>query len=270
MRPKIVTSLQNDLVKSLARLRDRRHRDRRGLMLIEEPLVIERALDAGHPVQMVCFCPDLLGPHDRHLLDRLQGLPALERIQMSEQVLAKIAYRDQPPGLLVAAPVLRHQLADLQPGPAPLLIVLEGLEKPGNLGAVLRLADGAGAGGVILCDEGADPSNPNVLRASRGACFHVRTALTSTAKAIAYLRKHGIPIVATSPRAELVWHEADLTGPVALILGAEHEGLSPAWLEAADRTVAIPMLGAGDSLNVSTSAAVILYEALRQRGRELK
>lgn len=272
MKPKLITSLQNDLVKDLVRLRDRRHRDRQGLMLIEEPVVIERALAADYPLHRVCFCPEQIAPEIEPLLKQLQHRIAAAPdaaadclVQMTPSVMAKVAYRDQPEGLLVVAPQVRHELTDLQLGSVPLLIVLEALEKPGNLGAVLRLADGVGADGVILCDQATDLFNPNVLRASRGAFFNVRTATATTTAALAYLRDKGLQIVAAGPDTPLAWDQVDLTGPVALALGTEHHGLSPAWLKAADRSVAIPMLGVGDSLNVASSAAVLLYEALRQR-----
>ena len=239
----------------------------RGLMIVEEPLVIRRGLDAGIAVREVYFCPDHLDDADRELLAGLRSQPGADLFALTDPVMAKIAYRDRPQGLLVVAVRPRTALDDLPlpEGVPPLLVMLEAVEKPGNLGAVQRVADGAGADGVIVCGGGVDPWNPNVLRASRGACFSLPTVEAGADEAVGWLRARGIRLVATSPDAGSVHHGVDLTGPVAILLGTEHDGLSGALLNAADVTVGIPMRGAGDSLNVSTSAAILLYEALRQR-----
>ena len=264
-QPLTITSLQNDRIKELVRLRTRRERDRRGLTLIEEPLVIARALNAEFPLQTLFYCPERISPENGEVLDRMLGLENLELIQVNEPVMDKISYRDHGEGLLVVAPHLTRSLEDLDLPPDPLLVVLESVEKPGNLGAVLRVADGAGAHAVIVCGSGTDLFNPNVLRASRGAFFSVPTVAAPNDSIQKFLRSRGIAAVATSPVADHRWDEIGLTGPTAIVLGAEHEGLNPEWLTHADLTVGIPMLGVGDSLNVSTSAAVLLYEAVRQR-----
>jgi TrmH family RNA methyltransferase len=263
--PLIITSRSNDRIKELVRLRTRRERDRRGVTLLEEPLVIARALDAGYPLRSLFYCPDRIAPVSAEVLDRLLGLGGLELIQVSEPVMDKIAYRDHSEGLLVVAPQLTVSLKNLELPADPLLVVLENVEKPGNLGAVLRVADGAGADAVIVCGGGTDLFNPNVLRASRGAFFAVPTVAEHTDAVQKYLMAHGIAAVATSPVADHRWDQIGLTGPTAIVLGAEDEGLTPDWLARADLTVGIPMLGTGDSLNVATSAAVLLYEAVRQR-----
>ena len=263
--PVIITSRPNDRIKELVRLRTRRERDRSGLTLIEEPLVIGRALDADYPFAALFYCPERVASEHEEVLDRLLGLAGLELIQVNEAVMDKISYRDQGEGLLVVAPHLTVSLTDLELPANPLLVVLENVEKPGNLGAVLRVADGAGADAVIVCGGGTDLFNPNVLRASRGAFFSVPTVADHTDAIQQFLVSHKIAAVATSPVADHRWDEIGLTGPTAIVLGAEHDGLSSEWLAHADLTVGIPMLGSGDSLNVSTSAAVLLYEALRQR-----
>jgi TrmH family RNA methyltransferase len=264
-KPLIITSLQNDRIKDLVRLRTRRERDLKDLTLIEEPLVINRALDAGYPLRSLFFCPERVTPESGEVMDRLLDLQDLELIQVSEPVMDKISYRDQSEGMLVVAPQVNLSLTDLDLPANPLLVVLESLEKPGNLGAVLRVADGAGADAVIVCGSGTDLFNPNVLRASRGAFFSVPTVAAGTDDIHHFLRSANIAAVATSPVADHRWDEIGMTGPTALILGTEHDGLDPRWLSLADLTVGIPMLGTGDSLNVSTSAAVLLYEAVRQR-----
>jgi TrmH family RNA methyltransferase len=263
--PLIITSLQNDRVKDLVRLRSRRDRDLRKLTLIEEPLVIRRALDAGYPLAALYYCPDRVAPDNEDLLDQLLDLPDLERFRVSAPVMDKISYRDQAEGLLLVAPQVTRALDELHLPANPLLVVLDNVEKPGNLGAVLRVADGSGADAVIVCGTGTDLFNPNVLRASRGTFFAVPTVVAPPEETLAFLRTHAIAAVATSPVADHRWDEIGLTGPTAIVLGAEHDGLGPDWLSRADLTVGIPMLGAGDSLNVSTSAAILLYEAVRQR-----
>ena len=267
--PLLITSLQNDQVKDLVRLRNRRERDERGLTIIEEPLVISRALAAGYPLQTLYFCPEQLSDQARPLLAQLQADPDLEQVRFAPQVMNKVSYRDKPEGLLLVAPQVSPSLDSLdlnrkaqQPA---LLVVLEAVEKPGNLGAVLRIADGAGAQAVLVCGQGTDLFNPNVLRASRGAFFSVPTVAAETADILAFLGKNGITTVATSPAAADSYSDVDLTCPVALVLGTEHDGISSELLATCDRTVAIPMLGRGDSLNVATSAAILLYEAVRQR-----
>jgi TrmH family RNA methyltransferase len=263
--PLIITSRANHRIKELVRLRTRRERDRSGLTLIEEPMVIARALDADYPLQSLFFCPERVAPEHTDVLDRLLGLSGLELIQVNEPVMDKISYREQGEGLLVVAPHLRVSLKDLEFPANPLIVVLENVEKPGNLGAVLRVADGAGADAVIVCGSGTDLFNPNVLRASRGAFFSVPTVADHTDAIQQFLLSRKIAAVATSPVADHRWDEIGLTGPTAIVLGAEHEGLTPEWLSQADFTVGIPMLGTGDSLNVATTAAVLLYEAVRQR-----
>ncbi len=264
--PLRITSLQNDQVKALVRLRTRRERDKQQVTLIEEPLVIARALDENYPLDTVYCCPEMLLDTGRDLLNDLQQATR-SVVELSPPVMAKVSYRDQSEGLLVVAPQRRHELADLlkKRTAAPLLVVLESVEKPGNLGAVLRVADGAGADGVIVCGQGTDLFNPNVLRASRGAFFSVPTVECSRDALLDFLAAEKIRSVATSPVADTTWDRTDFTGPVAIILGTEHDGLSTELLGRADATVGIPMLGRGDSLNLATSAAVLLYEALRQR-----
>ncbi len=264
-RPDRITSLQNPRVKDLVRLRDRRDRDARGLTIIEEPRVIRRARQAGYPFREVWHCPELLAATDPGLLDWLREGPPFEGVEVAPHVMAKVAYKDRPEGALVVAPQRRRTLAGLPLSARPLLLVLEGVEKPGNLGAILRVADAAGADAVVVCDPATDVFNPNVLRASTGAFFTVPVVEEEAAVVQAWLRERRIPAVATTPAAELAYTRADLAGPVALLLGAEDAGLTGAWLERADLRVRIPMRGECDSLNVSVTAALVAYEAVRQR-----
>jgi len=263
--PARITSLQNPRVKEVVALRERRERDASGLTIIEEPRVIRRARLAGYPLREVWHCPELLAATDPGLLDFLREGPRFEAVAVSPPVMAKIAYKERPDGVLVVAPQRRRSLAGLALSARPLLLVLEGVEKPGNLGAILRVADGAGADAVIVCDPGTDVFNPNVLRASTGAFFTVPVVEEDAARVRDWLRERGVTAVATTPAAELDYARADLRGPVALLLGAEDAGLSDAWLAGADLRVRIPMRGTCDSLNVSVTAALVAYEAVRQR-----
>ncbi len=272
MATTIITSLTNNRIKDLVRLRQRRHRNLQNLMIVEEPLVIKRGLDASIAFREIYYCPDHLVTETQTLLAALLTISDIQVFELTPPVMAKVAYRDQPQGLLALADQPQRELGSLSwpPDQPALLVILEGLEKPGNLGAIQRVADGAGAHAIIACGGGVDIWNPNALRASRGACFSLPTVQTSTEVTLNWLRAQGIPTVASSPQATDCFTQIDLTGPVAILLGTEHEGLSADTMAAADRVVAIPMLGRGDSLNVSTSAAVLLYEAVRQRAKARK
>jgi TrmH family RNA methyltransferase len=260
-----ITSPANPRVKALVRLRDRREREQEGRFLIEEPLVIARARAAGHPFLEIWACLDLLDAEGAALYDALRR-DGVDAVEAPAVVMHKLAYRERSEGLLAVAPRRLRRLEDLKlpVSPPPLLVVLEDVEKPGNLGAVLRIADGVGAHAVLAIGR-ADLDNPNVLRASRGACFTMPTVAAPRQDLVDWLRAHDVRLLAASPDGAHLWDACDLTTPVALVLGAEHDGLSPMLRAACDGTVGIPMHGAGDSLNVATAAAVLLYEAARQR-----
>jgi TrmH family RNA methyltransferase len=263
--PERLTSLQNPRVKELIGLRDRRDRDARGLTLIEEPRVIRRARRAGYPFLEVWYCPELLDAADPGLLEFLRAGEPFAAIEVNPPVMAKIAYKEKPEGVLVVAPQRRQALDRLALSDCPLLLVLEAVEKPGNLGAILRVADGAGADAVIVCDPGTDIFNPNVLRASTGAFFTVPVVEEDASRVRSWLRERRIRGVATTPAAAISYTDADLRGPAAILLGSEDRGLSAEWLMRADLQVRIPMRGEADSLNVSVTAALMAYEAVRQR-----
>jgi TrmH family RNA methyltransferase len=198
------------------------------------------------------------------MIDRVSNLGA-EVIRVSRPVFAKIAYRESPDGWLAVLPAVPASLALLEPGPCPLVLICEGVEKPGNLGAVLRTADAAGVSAVIAADPVTDWANPNVVRASKGTVFSVPVAAAGSAEVLAWAKEHSMRVVAATPDTDVVFTDVDLSGPTMVAVGSEKHGLSPAWLDAADVRVRIPMFGQANSLNVATSAAIILYEALRQR-----
>ena len=259
-----ITSPQNPRVKQVVRLRDRRHREREGRLLVEGSEELALALAGGARPEALFVCPALLQDDQAALLEQARAAAA-EVFEVSPPVFEKMAYRDNPDGWLAVLPAVRKGLDDLPSAERALLLIAEAIEKPGNLGALLRSADAAGATGVIVCDPTTDINNPNVVRSSRGTLFTVPVVETTAAEAFAWLRARGIAVVAATPQAAQAYTEADLTGPVAIAVGAEHAGLSEAWLAQASLQVRIPMLGQVNSLNVATAATLLLYEAVRQR-----
>jgi TrmH family RNA methyltransferase len=259
----MITSTRNPRVKAVAALRDRRERERTGLMGVEGYDELALALESGARPVAVYYCPALFrDPAQRRLLDEL---PGAELVEVSERVFERIAYREGPDGWLAVLPAVDARLDRLALGADPLVLVAERVEKPGNLGAMLRTADAAGVDALIAVDGLTDWGNPNVVRASKGALFGVPVASASGPEVLEWLRARGIRIVAATPEASVPYTEADLRGPVAMAVGSEKHGLSDPWLEAADLSVRIPMSGRVNSLNVSTAAALLIYEAVRQR-----
>ena len=264
--PPIVTSSANPRVKAAAALRERRERDRTGLTLVDGARELRRALDAGVTVVEVFTCEPLLaGPDARVVLDRLRSAGTVVQ-STSEGVFAKLAFGQRAEGLVAVARIPSTTLDDLVLPERPLVVVVEAVEKPGNLGAVLRSADGAAADAVVAASPRTDLFNPNTIRASAGTIFSLALAEASTDDTSAWLAKRGLRVVAARVDAERSYADADLTGPLALVVGAEAEGLSGSWRGPGIDAVRIPMRGIGDSLNLSVSAAILLYEARRQRG----
>jgi len=184
---------------------------------------------------------------------------------VGRKAFEKLAYREAGGGIVAVARQPSHTLADLPERDCPLYLVVNAVEKPGNLGALMRSADGAGAAGVIITDPTTDLYNPNAIRSSLGTIFTVPRALSEASVAMSWLKGRKVAIITTSPSARALYSEADFTGPCAIVVGSEDAGLGREWIEASDLSVRIPMKGAADSLNVSVTAAILLYEALRQR-----
>ena len=254
-----INSLQNPRVKFIVRLRDdKRQRQKDGLMLVEGFDEIQLALSAGYKPQTVLTAPELVSRQ----IDELNA----ESITVNRAVFEKIAYRQNSDGWLAVFPIPRFSLDDLQLGLSPLIIVAESVEKPGNLGAILRTADAAKVDALLVCDPRVDAYSPNVVRASRGTIFTVPVIETNSAQAAVFLQRNGIRILAATPSAKDEYTRQDLRGPLAIAVGTEDEGLSEFWLSQADVRVKIPMMGKVNSLNVSVSTALIIYEAIRQRG----
>jgi TrmH family RNA methyltransferase len=263
----ILTSLANPRIKAALGLRERRDRDRTGRTLVDGAREVRRAIDAGAVVEEVFICEPLLGGDDaRVALDRLRtNSTTIESV--NETVFARLAFGDRAEGIVAVVRIPSLALARLILPAEPLVIVIEGVEKPGNVGAVLRSVDGAGADALIAADARTDLFNPNAIRASAGTIFSVPVAAASTTEVLPWLGEQGLRIVTARVDAERVYTDADLTGPLAIALGAEAEGLSSSWAGPGFEAVRLPMLGIADSLNISVSAAILLYEARRQRGR---
>jgi len=267
MREPDVSSRQNPRFKAALALRDARERRARGRILVDGAREIGRALDAGVPAVEAWIATERLrSDAARALLPRL-GSSAADIIETTPELLARLAYGERDEGIVVVLETPPTDLERLGPElPArPLIAVVEQVEKPGNLGALLRSADGAGVDAVIVADAISDVWNPNAIRASLGTIFSLSLAACSSAEALAFLRGHGVDILTARVGAALDYDHADLTAPVALVVGAETLGLTEAWQGEGVTAVSIPMLGLADSLNVSASAAVLFYEARRQR-----
>jgi RNA methyltransferase, TrmH family len=260
-----ISSLQNPRIKNVVKLRDLHHRDAQRLMIVEGYRPIRRALDNGYPLAELYVCPELfLGSNEAALIAEVvaQGATLFE---LTRPVFEKIAYRDRPEGLLAVAPQRRRRLADLAPVANGLYLVAEAIEKPGNLGTMLRSADAAGVTALILCDGCTDLFNPNVVAASIGTLFTVPVAEATTDECLAWCRQHGIQILAATPHTDKVYFDIDMRQGVAIVVGTEQYGLSDRWMKECDLQVVIPMHGQADSLNVAASTTLLLYEAVRQR-----
>lgn len=258
MTSEVIVSLQNTQLKRLVRLRERRERLRENAFLIEGARELARALQVSWPIEQVFICPELYSPEASNL--PFSQLPITE---LSRAAFEKVSGREGPDGVLAVA---RFQPQSLpEPAESAAVLVLDGLEKPGNVGALLRTADGAGAHATLLVGDGLDLGNPNLIRASQGSLFTQPVAALGQTKALTWLRERDFSLLACTPHAQQTYWDMPLSGRVALLLGTEHAGLSEFWQSAADNHCTIPMQGQADSLNVATAGALVLYETLRQR-----
>ena len=260
-----ITSPKNPRIAAAAALRDRRARDEAGLTLVDGLRELERALAGGARPEEVFVDLARIDAPGRAIIAQARRQGALV-LPTSGPALDKLAYGDRAEGIVATIRIPDLALASLHLPEDPLVVVLEGVEKPGNLGAVLRSADGAGADAVILADPRTDLFNPNAIRASLGSIFAMPLAAGPSADVGADLERRGITVVTARVDAEDLYTDVDLTGPLAIVLGSEADGLTDRWPAPPSRPVRLPMLGVGDSLNVSIAAAVLLYEARRQRG----
>ncbi len=260
-----ITSRHNPRIKHAAALRSRKAREARAETLVYGPRETLRALQAGVELTEVFVCPDALrGADALSARDALQNA-GIMCIEITAEVFEKLAYGDRLDGMIAVAKTVRRGLADLAVPPQPLVAVLEGIEKPGNLGAVLRTADGAGVDAIILADPVIDLYGPNVIRASVGAVFKPNVVVATTQETLPWLSEQNLPAYATRPDSTSNYARADFTSGSAIVLGAEATGLTDAWKGSNVTPIGLPMKGIADSLNLSATAAVLFYEALRQR-----
>ncbi len=258
----IITSSQNPKIKNVLALEKARERKIQNLFVIEGRKELGLAIDAGYNITSIFFCPEIVDlKEDQTILKNDQLL-----IPVRESVFSKIAYRESTGGIIALAEQKHHPLHAVRLSSKPLLLVLEAVEKPGNLGAVLRTADAAGIDAVIICDPRVDFYNPNVIRSSVGCVFSNQIASAPSEETMVWLRSKDIAIFCTSLKASKPYHEVDYTQPCAVIMGTESFGLSPRWINNSTENIIIPMQGKIDSINVSTAAAVVIFEASRQRG----
>lgn len=262
----IISSAQNPRVKHLKKLRNRRSRDKSRQVLVEGYRELLRAIEFGYPIDEIYCCPELfIGENEPQLIRRGKDAGA-SVIELTAPLFRKVAYRDRPEGLIGLGPQVHRRLDELVLGKNPLIVVVEAVEKPGNLGTILRSADATGVDGIIICDACTDLFNPNVVRASTGALFSVPVAEADAESTVGWLSEQGIRTLAATPHTDRLYTEEDMQNPTAIVVGTEQYGLSKFWMEHADRQVRIPMLGRIDSLNVATATTLLLYEAVRQRG----
>ena len=263
-----ITSLQNPKIKQLLLLQQKSSERRKtGLFVVEGQQELQHCVDAGYEVDTVFWCPEIAGgtPAAEPPGPVLGGFAAGHCFQVSADVYAKVAYRGSTEGLIAEVRTKSLRLEDLQLGDSPLIVVLESVEKPGNLGAILRSADASGVDAVVVCDPLTDLYNPNLIRSSVGAAFTVPCVACSSEDCIAFLKQRGIKILTAQLQDSHLYYDTDMTCGTAIVMGTEHSGLTPQWRQAADSHIRIPMQGRVDSLNVSVSAAILMFEAVRQR-----
>jgi RNA methyltransferase, TrmH family len=259
-----ITSPTNPRVKELVRLRERRAREAAGVAPVEGAREVLRAVSGGWRVRLIATCAELSSPEARAAAPTLDALGA-ERIELSRAAFEKVSLRQHPDGVLALVEPPTRGLEELAWGPDALYLVADGLEKPGNLGALLRSADAADVDAVFVTGAGTDLLNPQVVRASMGSVFARPVVAVEGDELRAAFRRHRVRVVTTSPHAAIDLWDADLERAVAIVLGTEHEGLSEGWTRFADVQVRVPMAGLADSLNVATTGALLLFEARRQR-----
>ena len=258
----MITSLQNQRIKDIVKLSNARERRKQNLFLIEGARELSLAISVGdYGIKKLFVCEELLNKESKMLFDKL-GIP-YEKV--SAEVFKKMAYREESDGIIAVSCPKHLSLDEVRLSPNPFVIVLEAVEKPGNLGAILRTADAARVDAVVVCDPKTDIYNPNVVRSSIGCVFTKQVVVCTSEEALQWLKKSSIRIFAAELTASEWYHEADFTQPAAIVMGTEANGLTGYWLCNADRRIKIPMRGYIDSLNVSVSTAVLTFEAMRQR-----
>ncbi len=264
--PRLINSLQNPLIKNLVVLQEKpRERKKQGLFVAEGLREVSLAMKMGYKADALIYDESKTSPEALDLILQEAVEDPGEIIVASTPVMEKIAYRAGVPNVVALIRRWDRRLSELSLSRNPLVLVLETVEKPGNLGAMLRTADAAGVDAVIVCDPLVDEYNPNVIRSSLGAVFSVPIVTTDAKPALDWLRRQGVRILATYLGAKEPYFQCDLRGPTAFVMGSEAHGISDFWTRESHQKIIIPMHGSVDSLNVSASTAIVLFEALRQR-----
>lgn len=266
--PKQITSTQNSFIKSLIPLREKqRARRDSGSFIIEGQREITLAIKHGYEIRYLLLCPELLNDKD---LSNWEASKAGQHIEISKEVYSKLALRHSTEGVIAVASAKSHDLQALRlTSKAPLLLVAEAPEKPGNIGALLRTADAAGLDAVIIANPRTDLYNPNIVRSSVGCLFSNQIGMGTTSEVLDYLNKNNINAFAACLEDALPYHKQDFCKPTAIVVGTEAEGLSEHWLSQAKARIKIPMHGSIDSMNVSVAAGILIFEAKRQRNFNL-
>jgi TrmH family RNA methyltransferase len=258
----IITNTQNQKIKELLKLQKAHVRRERKCFIIEGSREISRALESGYEFEDLYFCPSLENFKFHSMVD---SFPSGRKYPVTAHVFSRIAYRDNQQGLVAIARMKDHSISTLKQVKNPLYVAVEKLEKPGNLGALLRTADAAGVDAVFVCDNQTDIYNPNVVRSSLGCLFSNKVIISDSAETIDYFKKNNVRILAAALQESEIYTSIDFRQSSAIVLGAEAEGLTETWRKSADHIIRIPMFGISDSLNVSVSAAILIFEAVRQR-----
>lgn len=260
---KQITSVQNPFIKSLVQLQEKaKIRKQTGTFLVEGQREIELALKGGYEVDVILICPDVAEYSENLSINKFEH----QIIEISKDVYQKLAYRDTTEGILAVLKTKSLRLSDLKLSKNPLILVGESLEKPGNVGAILRTADAANIDAVIIANPKSDIYNPNIVRSSVGCLFTRQIAVGTTDEVIAYLKENNISIFAATLQNSTEYHTQNFSTPTALVVGTEATGLSEKWRTESFKNIIIPMQGVIDSMNVSVAAAILLFEAKRQRG----
>ena len=263
MRIESITSAQNPKIKDLLALQEKsKERRKKGLFVVEGRRELLHCIEAGYEPYTVFFCPEIISEYD---LDEIASKCRCGFFEIPQHLYDKVAYRGGTEGVIAELKCRDMNLESIRLKENPLVVVLEAVEKPGNLGAVLRSADASGVDAVIVCDPLTDMYNPNLIRSSIGAVFTVQVAATTSEETINWLKSKNIKIYTAQLQDSEWYYDTDMKGGTAIVMGTEATGLTDAWRKAADAHIKIPMLGSLDSLNVSVSAAILMFEAVRQR-----
>lgn len=258
----LISSPNNPKIKNVVKLRERSSRDKTKMTIVEGIRELSRAQESGIYFEEFYYCRELTT--NKKLIEECWAQSSIS-FELTKKVFAKIAFGDRQEGVLAVVRQPRYDFKDLNLGKNPLLFVVERVEKPGNLGAILRTADSAAVNGLIVCDAATDIYNPNVIRSSLGTIFSLKTIQATNKNALEFLKENKIQVCVTAPDGDINYSEVDFRQPSAIVLGSEDKGVSNFWLSGADVKAKIPMKGKADSLNVSTTAAVVIFEAIRQR-----